>query len=135
MKKQWIIACLAGVLTAGTQAQQSNYVSEVWVADQGNGTYKNPVLYADYSDPDVCRVGDDFYLTSSSFGCLPGLQILHSKDLVNWSIISAAVPAALPPSPLPNVRNTATVCGLPVSAIITANSIFSGETRTKAYSW
>ena len=101
MKKQWIIACLAGVLTAGAQAQQSNYVSEVWVADQGNGTYKNPVLYADYSDPDVCRVGDDFYLTSSSFGCLPGLQILHSKDLVNWSIISAAVPAALPPVTTP----------------------------------
>ena len=81
MKKQWIIACLAGVLTASAQAQQSNYVSEVWVSDQGKGTYKNPVLYADYSDPDVCRVGDDFYLTSSSFGCLPGLQILHSKDL------------------------------------------------------
>ena len=129
MKKQWIIACLAGVLTTGAQAQQSNYVSEVWIADQGNGTYKNPVLYADYSDPDVCRVGDDFYLTSSSFGCLPGLQILHSKDLVNWSIISAAVPAALPPVTTPDVRNTATVCGLPVSAIITANSIFSGETR------
>ena len=83
MKKQWIIACLAGVLTAGAQAQQSNYVSEVWVADQGNGTYKNPVLYADYSDPDVCRVGDDFYLTSSSFGCLPGLQILHSLSLIH----------------------------------------------------
>ena len=48
MKKQWIIACLAGVLTTGAQAQQSNYVSEVWIADQGNGTYKNPVLYADY---------------------------------------------------------------------------------------
>ena len=41
MKKQWIIACLAGVLTTGAQAQQSNYVSEVWIADQGNGTYKN----------------------------------------------------------------------------------------------
>lgn len=67
------------------------------MADQGNGTYKNPVLYADYSDPDVCRVGDDYYLTSSSFNCLPGLQILHSKDLVNWTIIGAAVPYALPP--------------------------------------
>ena len=43
---------------------QENYVSEVWVADQGNGTYKNPILYADYSDPDACRVGDDFYMTS-----------------------------------------------------------------------
>ena len=75
----------------------SNYVSKVWVADQGDGTYKNPILYADYSDPDACRVGDDYYMTSSSFGCLPALQILHSKDLVNWTIIGAAVPHALPP--------------------------------------
>jgi beta-xylosidase len=76
---------------------QKDAVSEVWVADQGNGTYKNPVLYADYSDPDACRVGEDYYMTSSSFNCLPGLQILHSKDLVNWTIIGAAVPYALPP--------------------------------------
>jgi len=62
-------------------------LSKVWVPDLGNGTYKNPVLYADYSDPDAIRVGDDFYLTSSSFNSAPGLQILHSKDLVNWSII------------------------------------------------
>ena len=71
MKKHWFIASLAGVLTAGAQAQRSNYGSEVWLADRGIGTYKIPVLYADYSDPDVFRVGDDFYLTSSSFGCLP----------------------------------------------------------------
>ncbi|KAA6351551.1 Xylan 1 3-beta-xylosidase [termite gut metagenome] len=75
---------------------QKNYVSQVWVADQGDGTYRNPILYADYSDPDACRVGDDFYMTSSSFGCLPGLQILHSKDLVNWTIIGAAIPYTLP---------------------------------------
>ncbi|MDR1810211.1 MAG: glycoside hydrolase 43 family protein [Prevotella sp.] len=67
------------------------YVSEVWVSDLGNGMYKNPVLYADYSDPDVCRVGDDYYLTASSFNCIPGLQVLHSKDLVNWTIIGAAI--------------------------------------------
>ncbi|MDR0938105.1 MAG: glycoside hydrolase 43 family protein [Mediterranea sp.] len=90
------VCCLCGGLLAMGQRQQS-YVSQVWVADQGDGTYKNPVLYADYSDPDACRVGDDFYMTSSSFGCLPGLQILHSKDLVNWSIVGAAVPYALPP--------------------------------------
>lgn len=66
-----------------------------------NGKYKNPVLYADYSDPDACRVGDDFYMTSSSFNCLPGLQILHSKDLVNWTIIGAAVPYALTPIETP----------------------------------
>lgn len=80
-----------------TFAQSTDYVSQVWVADQGDGTYRNPVLYADYSDPDAIRVGDDFYLTSSSFGCLPGLQILHSKDLVNWQIVSAAVPYSLTP--------------------------------------
>lgn len=135
MKKQWIIVCLSGMLTASVQAQQSNYVSEVWVADQGNGTYKNPVLFADYSDPDVCRAGDDFYLTSSSFGCLPGLQILHSKDLVNWSIISAAVPTALPPVTTPNVRNTVTAYGLPASGITTVSSTYSGEIPIKEYSW
>lgn len=88
-------------LLASLPMTAQNYVSEVWVADQGDGTYKNPVLYADYSDPDVCRVGDDFYMTSSSFNCLPGLQILHSKDLVNWSIIGAAVPTTLQPATMP----------------------------------
>jgi beta-xylosidase len=58
-----------------------------WVPDNGDGTYKNPVICADYSDPDVVRVGDDFYLVSSSFNCVPGLPILHSGDLVNWTII------------------------------------------------
>jgi len=67
------------------------YVSKVWVADQGNGTYKNPILNADYSDPDAIRVGNDFYLVSSSFEDMPGLPILHSNDLVNWSIIGHAL--------------------------------------------
>lgn len=62
-------------------------VSRVWVADNGDGTYKNPILHADYSDPDAVRVGDDFYMTASSFNAAPGLPILHSKDLVNWSLI------------------------------------------------
>jgi beta-xylosidase len=63
----------------------------VWIADNGDGTYTNPVLYADYSDPDVVRVGDDFYMTASSFNVAPGLPILHSKDLVNWRIIGHAL--------------------------------------------
>jgi len=62
-----------------------------WVPDQGDGTFRNPVLHADYSDPDVIRVGDDFYLTASSFNCTPGLPILHSRDLVNWRIIHHAL--------------------------------------------
>ena len=70
---------------------QKPYVSEVWVADQGDGTYNNPVLHADYSDPDVVRVGEDFYMTSSSFNTAPGLPILHSKDLVNWKLVGHAL--------------------------------------------
>lgn len=67
------------------------YRSKVWVSDEGNGMYRNPVLHADYSDPDVCAVGEDYFLTASSFNCTPGLPILHSKDLVNWKIVNYAL--------------------------------------------
>ena len=63
-----------------------------WVADDGQGGYKNPILYADYSDPDVAGAGGDYYLTASSFNCAPGLPILHSRDLVNWEIVNHALP-------------------------------------------
>lgn len=69
----------------------AQYRSEVWVADEGNGMYRNPILHADYSDPDVCVVGEDYFLTASSFNCTPGLPILHSKDLVNWKIVNYAL--------------------------------------------
>ncbi len=84
--KTLIIALLiATCLTANAQR------SQVWCPDNGDGTFTNPVLYADYSDPDVCVVGDDYYLTASSFNCIPGLPVLHSKDLVNWQIIGHAL--------------------------------------------
>lgn len=69
----------------------AQYKSEVWVADKGDGTYVNPVLHADYSDPDVCAVDGHYYMTASSFNCTPGLPILHSEDLVNWEIINYAI--------------------------------------------
>jgi beta-xylosidase len=72
-------------------AQKSNEYSKVWVADNGDGTYKNPILHADYSDPDAIRVGDDYYMTASSFNCIPGLPILHSKDMVNWELVNYAL--------------------------------------------
>ena len=75
-------------LTGYTVAQQKPFVSQVWVADNGDDTYKNPIIHADYSDPDVVRVGNDFYMTASSFNAVPGLPILHSNDLVNWRIIN-----------------------------------------------
>ncbi|HEY4329122.1 MAG TPA: glycoside hydrolase 43 family protein [Phycisphaerae bacterium] len=64
-----------------------------WIPDQSDvasGTYRNPIICADYSDPDICRAGDDFFMTASSFSCVPGLPILHSKDLVNWTLIGHA---------------------------------------------
>jgi len=62
--------------------------AQVWVADKGEGAYRNPIIHADYSDPDVVRVGDDYYMVASSFTCQPGIPVLHSKDLVNWRIIN-----------------------------------------------
>lgn len=74
----------------------ANPTSEVWRADRGDGTYRNPIIHADYSDPDAIRVGDDYYMTASSFNAIPGLPILHSKDLVNWTLIGHAL-ARQPP--------------------------------------
>lgn len=72
-----VLVCCAAMSLSMHAAPE---LSEVWVADLGNGKYQNPIIYADYSDPDVVRVGDDFYMTASSFNCVPGLPILHSKD-------------------------------------------------------
>ena len=73
--------------TPTSPEQTAGTVSKVWVADKGDGTYRNPVIHADFSDPDAVRVGDDFYMTASSFNAAPGLPILQSKDLVNWSLV------------------------------------------------
>jgi len=95
MKK--LLQSLTILMMAFPAAQaQDGPVSKVWVADKGDGTYRNPILHADYSDPDVCRVGDDYYMTASSFNCVPGLPILHSKDLVNWELIGHALPTQYP---------------------------------------
>lgn len=81
-----IAAIVAAALTvAGTAAEAP------WQPDLGNGNYRNPVLAGDYSDPDVVRVGRDFYLVASSFTNVPGLPILHSRDLVNWTIVGHAL--------------------------------------------
>ncbi len=85
MKK--IILSLA-LAMAGTTVSfaQSNATS--WTADNGNGTFTNPLFYDEFSDPDVIRVGDDYYLAGTTMHCVPGLVVLHSKDLVNWELAS-----------------------------------------------
>ena len=88
MRKRLLTALAVLPLMAMAQ-----YKSEVWSPDNGDGTYTNPVINADYSDPDVCvgPSGEDYYMTASSFQCSPGLPILHSKDLVNWEIVGYAL--------------------------------------------
>lgn len=85
------IICFFFLMRVVLNVSAQSTISKVWVADNGDGTYKNPIINADYSDPDAIRVGDDFYMISSSFEDIPGLPILHSKDLVNWTIIGHAL--------------------------------------------
>ncbi len=93
-------AVLLPLLLAGCdtvpRAQQAALANQAWVADLGDGRYKNPVLHADYSDPDAIRVGDMFYMTSSSFNSAPGLPLLASRDMVNWELVGHALPRQVP---------------------------------------
>lgn len=66
--------------------------ARTWTADNGNGTYSNPLFYEEFSDPDLIRVGSDYYLTGTTMHAMPGLPVLHSKDLVNWKLLSYAAP-------------------------------------------
>ncbi len=69
-------------------SSQATTFAQSWTADNGNGTYTNPLFYDEFSDPDILRVGDDYYLAGTTMHTVPGLVILHSKDLVNWENIS-----------------------------------------------
>ncbi len=86
-----VTICLPVLLSrsavAPTSAASTNHRS--WAADNGNGTYSNPLFYDEFSDPDMIRVGSDYYLTGTTMHAMPGLPILHSRDLVNWRWIAA----------------------------------------------
>lgn len=90
--------CAMAVLPLAVDPSPAPPVSAAapWSADPGDGTYRNPILHADYSDPDAVRVGDDFWMVSSSFTHVPGLPILHSTDLVNWQLVAYALPRLIP---------------------------------------
>ena len=72
-----VILGLSGTSAAGGQH---------WTADNGNGTYSNPLFYEEFEDPDIIRVGDDYYLAGTTMHMNPAVQIMHSKDLVNWEL-------------------------------------------------
>jgi len=80
---------LAAAEPAAT-AIQTAPARTTWMPDNGNGTYTNPLFYDEFSDPDMIRVGDDFYLAGTTMHAMPSLVVLHSKDLVNWEFLSYA---------------------------------------------
>jgi alpha-N-arabinofuranosidase len=83
-----VLCCL---LCASSLSQASNerasLVKKHWTADNGNGTYSNPLFYEEFEDPDIIRVGEDYYLVGTTMHMNPALQIMHSKDLVNWELV------------------------------------------------
>ena len=89
-------ALAAALLCQPAHAQTPPPADAPWIADLGDGRYRNPVLHADYSDPDAIRVGARFYMTASSFSNVPGLPLLESEDLVNWTLVGHALPELLP---------------------------------------
>ena len=78
------LVCLLALLVYSSASAQT------WTADNGNGTFSNPLFYDEFSDPDLIRVGDDYYLTGTTMHAMPGLPVLHSKDLVNWKLLGYA---------------------------------------------
>jgi beta-xylosidase len=83
--------CVVALLTGGAwfgQAASSDFsaAAKHWTADNGNGTYSNPLFYEEFEDPDVIRVGDDYYLAGTTMHMNPAVQLMHSKDLVNWEL-------------------------------------------------
>jgi beta-xylosidase len=97
--------CFTILIVLNLCSVSAQKISEVWIADNGNGTYKNPIIHADYSDPDAIRVGEDYYMVTSSFNHIPGLPILHSKDLVNWKLIGHALTRQVPEEHFSKVRH------------------------------
>lgn len=91
-KKILFLACFLITLNGHSQNKQIKDLNKAngrtWTADNGNGTYTNPIFYEDFCDPDIIRVGEDFYMTGTSMHVMPGLPVMHSRDLVNWELIS-----------------------------------------------
>ncbi|MDB5277870.1 MAG: glycosyl hydrolase, family 43 [Ferruginibacter sp.] len=79
-------------INAQQKASKTNFnQGPTWTSDNGNGTFTNPLFYDEFSDPDLIRVGDDYYLTGTTMHAMPGLPVLHSKDLVNWDFVCYVV--------------------------------------------
>ena len=87
--QRWAVPFVTSILLLVSASQELR--AQTWTADNGNGTYSNPLFYDEFADPDIVRVGADYYLLGSSMHVNPGLAVLHSRDLVNWSFESYAL--------------------------------------------
>ncbi len=88
------LVSLAGcITTAATPASSgaSTDAAKHWTADNGNGTYSNPLFYEEFEDPDIIRVSDDYYLAGTTMHMNPAVMVMHSKDLVNWELASYCI--------------------------------------------
>jgi xylan 1,4-beta-xylosidase len=83
-----ILVLLIAIATVTTKADDK---MKSWIFDIGNGTFTNPLFYEEFSDPDMIRVGEYFYLTGTTMHSMPGLPILCSRDLVNWQFVAYAM--------------------------------------------
>ena len=134
MKKKLIVLFLASASLGAFAQTAKPYVSQVWNPDNGNGTYTNPVINADYSDPDVVAVGDDYYLTaavSTVFQVCPS-STARTLSTGNSSVMLSPSSSLRASSISPRM---AMVCGLPASVIIMACSISIGVTLITVCSW
>jgi xylan 1,4-beta-xylosidase len=80
-----LAGCIAAAATASSSGT-SPAAAKHWTADNGNGTYSNPLFYEEFEDPDIIRVGDTYYLAGTTMHMNPAVQLMHSKDLVNWEL-------------------------------------------------
>ena len=107
MRGRW--NAVAGLVLLGGSLVGNARQQPVWTPGRSDETFVNPIIYADYSDPDAIRVGDDFFMVSSSFNAVPGLPILHSRDLVNWELVNHALPRLVPEAAFRTPRHGAGV--------------------------
>jgi len=86
--KRFLYSALLSALTLVTACSGNVRFAPEQSSDNGDGTFTNPVLWSDCPDPDLIRVGDEYYLVTTTMHLMPGAPIMHSKDLVNWEIVS-----------------------------------------------
>jgi CBS domain-containing protein len=82
---------LAALIGWGALVLSSPALAQTWLADNGNGTFTNPLFFDEFSDPDLIRVGSDYYMTGTAMHSMPGLPVLRSRDLVSWTFVSYAL--------------------------------------------